>query len=322
MTDTPLIEDPSEVTKHEAVVIQARGLARWYGQVIGLTDLSVDIPSGITGLLGPNGAGKSTFMRLLTGQIHPSAGSVWLLGKQPAWQPEVFQDVGFCSEDDALYEDMTAREMVTFLARCSGFEGDESRERAASALERCGMGHALDKACSTFSKGMRQRTRIAAALVHDPKLLLLDEPMTGLDPVGRRDVVNIIKQFANSGGSVLFSSHILHEVEAVAEHVAIMNKGMLLAEGTLEEIQNDLSDYAFSLKIRCDQPRKLARAIVERGHVIGVSFEGPDGITISSESAKALSEEVPPIALEEGIDLMELSCPNESLENLFQRLMK
>lgn len=316
------IDDIAVKTGEDHPVIQARGLARWYGQVIGLTDLTVDIPPGITGLLGPNGAGKSTLMRLLTGQIHPSAGKVWILGRQPAWEPEVFAELGFCSEDDALYEDMSAIEMVTFLARCSGYDGSEARDRSRQALEKCGMGHALEKRCSTFSKGMRQRTRIAAALVHDPKLLLLDEPMTGLDPVGRRDVVGIIKRFAGEGGSVLFSSHILYEVEAVAQHVAIMNKGMLLAEGTLEEIQNDLSDYAFSLRIRCDDPRRLAKAVVDRGHVVGVSFSGKDAITISSESARSLSEEIAPIALDENIDVFELSCPNENLENLFQRLLK
>ena len=316
------VEDVAVATGADTPVIQARGLARWYGRVIGLTDLTVDVPPGITGLLGPNGAGKSTFMRLLTGQIHPSAGDVWVLGKRPAWDPALFADLGFCSEDDALYEDMTAREMVTFLARCSGYDGSEARDRAAKALERCGMGHALDKRCSTFSKGMRQRTRIASALVHDPRLLLLDEPMTGLDPVGRRDVVDIIKGFAGEGGSVLFSSHILYEVEAVAEHVAIMNKGMLLAEGTLEEIQHDLSDYAFSLKIRCDHPRRLAKAIVDRGHVVGVSFEGEDRITISSASSRTLSEEISPIALAENVDVFELSCPGENLESLFERLLK
>lgn len=310
-----------EVAKDHPV-IQARELARWYGQVVGLTDLTVDVPPGVTGLLGPNGAGKSTFMRLLTGQIHPSSGKVWMLGRNPVFQPEVFHDVGFCSEDDALYDDMSARDMVTFLARCAGYSGSEARDRSASALDRCGMSHALDRRCGTFSKGMRQRTRIAAALVHDPKLLLLDEPMTGLDPVGRRDVVDIIRNFAADGGSVLFSSHILYEVEVVATHVAIMNKGMLLAEGTLGQIQEELEDYSFTLEVRCSDPRRLAKELVDRGHVVGVTFNGADGLNISSDSSRALTEELPGLALELKIEIHELACPGEDLETLFQRLMR
>ena len=322
MSEAIAVEDLEVPTEPGSPVIQARELARWYGQVVGLTDLTVDIPTGITGLLGPNGAGKSTFMRLLTGQLHPSSGSVWLLGRNPVFQPEVFHEVGFCSEDDALYDDMFALDMVTFLARCAGFDAKEARERSAQALERCGMGHAMDRRFGGFSKGMRQRTRIAAALVHDPKLLLLDEPMTGLDPVGRRDVVDILEKFAAGGGSVLFSSHILHEVEAVATHVAIMNKGMLLAEGTLGQIQEELEDYAFTLQVRCSDTRALAKALVEHEHVVSVAFDGDDGASIASSSSRALTEELPRLALALGIEVFEFSCPGEDLETLFQRLMR
>jgi len=303
-------------------VIEAHNLARWYGRVVALTDLTVALPPGITGLLGPNGAGKSTFLRLLTGQLYPSSGAVRILGRNPIHHPEVFHEIGFCSEDDALFDDMTARQAVSFLARCTGYSSADARRRAADALDRCGMSHALDRRCRGFSKGMRQRTRMAAALVHEPKLLLLDEPMTGLDPVGRRDVVDIVRSFAEEGGSVVFSSHILHEVEAVAQHVAIVNKGMLLAEGTLSEIQEELSDYAFVLEVRCSEPRRLARELSSRGHVAGLKFSGPDHLSITSESARTLTEELPSLALATGIEIHELTCPGDNLEALFQRLVK
>jgi ABC-2 type transport system ATP-binding protein len=319
---TPGIADPpAAIPATVQPVIQTRSLARWYGQVIGLTDLTVDIPPGITGLLGPNGAGKSTFLRLATGQIQPSAGAVRILGRNPVRDPAVFRDIGFCSEDDTLYNDLNPLDMVTFLARCSGYSRREAKERAATALERTGIAYAMKRRTGTFSKGMRQRTRIAAALVHDPRLLLLDEPMTGLDPVGRRDVMDLIRSIAQEGKSVLFSSHILHEVEAVASHVAIINRGMLLAEGTLGEIQRDLKDYAFTLEVACDDPRRLAQRLTTHGHVVSLTFKGDDTVAISTDSSLTLTTELPHILLDLGLDVREIRCPGENLETLFERLM-
>ena len=307
-------------TADGAPVIVARGLARWYGPVIGLTDLDVEIPPGITGLLGPNGAGKSTFLRLVTGQIAPSDGTVRVLGCDPQTTPAVFHRVGFCSEDDALFEDLTPLETVTYLAACSGYSAQEAKDRAIRSLERAGIAHAMGRRCGTFSKGMRQRTRLAAALVHDPELLLLDEPMSGLDPVGRRDVVNLIRSLEDEGRSVLFSSHILHEVESVARHVVILNHGMALAEGTLGHIKECLSDYAFSLSVRCSDARRLARAIVEREHVIGITLEDEGRLTIESTSSRSLLTELPPLVLELGVSVEEITTPRENLESLFNRL--
>ena len=316
------VEDVVVQETKNAPIIQARDLARWYGPVVGLTDLTVDIRPGITGLLGPNGAGKSTFLRLLTGQIHPSSGAVWVLGRSPVWDPGVFTEIGFCSEDDALYDDMTPVDMVSFLARCSGYGAADAKDRTMAALERCGIAYAKDRRCGGFSKGMRQRTRLAAALVHDPKLLLLDEPMTGLDPVGRKAVADLIAGLAEEGRSILFSSHILHEVESVATNVAIMNKGMLLAEGTLEEIQGDLRDYAFTLVVESSGPRKLARELTGHPHVVSLVFQGDHGLSISTESSQQLITEFPQLMLDLGLEVYGISCPDENLETLFQRLLR
>lgn len=303
-------------------VIEAERLARWYGRVAGLTDLDVKIPPGITGLLGPNGAGKSTFLRLLTGLMVPSTGKVRVLGKDPLKQPEVFCSVGFCSEDDSVFDDLTPLQMVTFLARCSGIAKGKARSRAMECLEIVGLTNVLDRKTGGFSKGMRQRTRIAAALVHDPEILLLDEPMTGLDPLGRRDVVQIIRTMAAKGKSVLFSSHILHEVESVAEYVIVLNRGMLLAEGSLPHIRECLSDYAFTLHIASSDPRQLATLLAPCPYVVSLIFGEKNLLKVGSDSARTLLQELPRIILSSGIEVHEIDCPGESLEMLFQRLTK
>lgn len=313
---------PDVARTSDGPIIHTQALARWYGPVVGITDVTVKVPPGIIGLLGPNGAGKSTLMRLFTGQIYPSSGDALVLGQRPWRSPELFQDLGFCSEDDALYDELTPLEMVAFLGRCSGYSRTEARERAERAIERAGIAHARNRRCGGFSKGMRQRTRIAAALVHDPKLVLLDEPMTGLDPVGRRAVMDMVGALAAENKTVVFASHILHEVEAIAQHVVVINKGMVLAEGTLAEIQEELRDYAFTLEVRCDAPRRLAGALVELAHVRSVAFVGSDGLRVATASAHSLVTELPGVSLDRDVAIHEISAPDESLENLFEKLVK
>lgn len=310
----------SEATVHP-FVIETEHLARWYGPVIGLTDLTVRVPSGITGLLGPNGAGKSTLMRLLTGLIKPSQGSIRMLGRDPMRDPGLFRDVGFCSEDDALFDDMTPREMVTFLGKCSGIPRTKLKAMVESALERTGIAYAADRKGGGFSKGMRQRTRLAAAIVHEPRMLLLDEPMTGLDPVGRRAIIDLVKSISKDGCSVLFSSHILHEVEAVAEHVVLINRGMALAEGSIAHIKESMGDYRFTLSLVCDRPRDLARQLASLPYIQKIEFADEGRLLLSTESSKSLLMELPGILLDLDISVNEMDCPGENLETLFQRLL-
>ena len=302
-------------------IIQTDGLARWYGQVAGLTDLTVDIPRGITGMLGPNGAGKSTLMRLLMGLIRPSSGSLTILGLNPMRDAHVFRRVGFCSEDDALFDDMTPRTMVSFLGRASGIPRSELGDRVTEALKTTGIHYAEDRRCGTFSKGMRQRTRLAACLVHDPEVVLLDEPMTGLDPVGRKAVIDLVKELGRQGKSVLFSSHILHEVEAVAEHVILISRGMLLANGSLAHIKECMSDYSFTMRVVCDDARKLARRMLQSEHVNAVELPREDMVQLSTSSSRALVEELTGVLLELDLEPREIDCPGEDLESIFQRLL-
>lgn len=302
-------------------LIEARQLARWYGPVIGVTDVTIDVPGAIVGLLGPNGAGKSTLLKLITGQIGPSAGTISVLGRDPMREPEVFREVGYCSEDDALFEDLTTLEMVRFLARLHGMSGRASGEKALSAMQSCGVAELRERKCRELSKGQRQRVRLAAAIVHDPRILILDEPMTGLDPLGRRAVMDVIRARARAGRAVVFSSHILHEVEAVATYVIVLNKGMVLAEGTLEHIREALSDYAFTLEIAGRNLRPLAQDLMGLDHVTAIEWVSEGVLKVSTQSARVLAAELPPRLLENGAEVDSVSTPDESLEVLFGRLV-
>jgi ABC-2 type transport system ATP-binding protein len=299
-------------------------VARWYGQVCGVVDVGLSLPPGVTGLLGPNGAGKSTMLRLLVGLLRPSQGRVRVFGRDPAADAETFRRLGYCSEDDALFDDLTPREFLRLLARLHGFTGPERGRRTERAIERLGLGPAADRACGGLSKGTRQRVRIAAAILHEPDLLVMDEPMTGLDPLARRDVLDLVETWARAGRSVLFSSHILHEVEAAARHVVVIHRGMVLAEGTPAHLQEALSDGAFTLEIVCRRPRELARLLLAAEHVSGVSFPAEGRLRAESRSGRALVSELPEILLAAGMadEVEEILAPDENLESLFRRLVK
>ena len=209
-------------------------VAKWYGQVIGLVDVTTEIDPGVTALLGPNGAGKSTFLKLLTGQLVPSTGTVSLFDKDPFRSSGVYRQVGFCPEQDAFYEDMTGRKFVNYLTRLHGFGAADARRRADEAIERVGMSENAHRRIRTYSKGMRQRIKLAQAISHDPQLVVLDEPLNGMDPIGRRRVIDLVKEIGAEGRSVLVSSHILHEVEAMTRELLLLYQGRVLARGTIE----------------------------------------------------------------------------------------
>ena len=242
-------------------IIACRGLTRWYGPVMGLADVSFEITPGITGLLGPNGAGKTTLIRLLTGQLRPNEGEVRVLGEAPFGNRRVLARLGFCPDEDALYEGLSARTMVATLVRMHGFDATESGRRADRALEQMGLTDRARDRVRTFSKGMRQRVKIAQAIAHDPELLILDEPLTGTDPLVRRDLQDAIQRFAAGGGSVLVSSHILHEVEALTSRVLMLFGGRMRAFGEVRELRGLMEEIPHRIRIRCDRPRDLARAV-------------------------------------------------------------
>jgi ABC-2 type transport system ATP-binding protein len=303
-------------------VIEARSLSKWYGQVIGLNDVTVSIGAGVTGLLGPNGAGKTTFLRLATGQIRPSQGAIRLFG-EPVWNNgAVLARIGFCPEEDAFYDFLTCIEFVTNLARISGIPRGEARDRALDAIRLVGMEEHMNRRIRGFSKGMRQRTKFAQAIVHDPDVLFLDEPLTGTDPVGRRDLRDLISRIADKGKAVIVSSHVLHEVEALTERIVLIHRGRILASGNIHEIRSLMDDYPHRIVIRCDQPRKLAETFVALDHVVGVEFRRRDSALIVETGDPGLFfDAVPGIVLDAGVRVDELYSEDDNLNAVFRYLV-
>jgi len=306
----------------QPVVVQADHVSKWYGQVIGLNDVSVSVPSGITGLLGPNGAGKSTFMKLMTGQLKPSKGGLQVLGA-PIWRnAEAFFRIGFCPEQDKFYERMTGQEWVTALLRLNGYTEQEATDAARKALDQVDLIDAANKKIGAYSKGMRQRVKLAQAIAHDPELLILDEPLTGMDPIMRRKTMRLIREWARAGKSVIVSSHILHEVEAMTSNILLINNGRILAEGNVHEIREQIDQHPHLVYVKAEQPRALARAFLQFDHVLNLRL---DAGAIEVQTAKpnefytALTEMA---ASEQYGAIAEVTSPDDNLQAVFTYLVK
>ncbi len=237
-------------------------VSRWYGDVLAVNQVTAELGPGVVGLLGPNGAGKSTLLKVVTGMLKPSLGSVSLCGSDPARDPSVMRRVGLVPEQDPLYPHASALEVVTYLTRLHGFPAREAKERATRALAHVGLADDMHRSVAGYSKGMRQRAKLAQALVHEPDVLVLDEPLNGLDPTGRRAYAEIVRGLGDEGRLVVVASHLLHEVESMARRVVMMDHGRVVADGTVHEIRADLSDRPHGLEIATGRPRDLARVLV------------------------------------------------------------
>jgi ABC-2 type transport system ATP-binding protein len=303
-------------------VVEFREVSKWYGNVIGVNRLTLLIPTGVTGLLGPNGAGKSTLLQLATGQLYPSQGTVRVLG-ETAWNnPSLNRRIGLCPEQDAFYEWMTGLDFVQTCARLSGMSRAEAHEAAAQTLEAVGMTKHRGRAVGGYSKGMRQRTKLAQALVHDPDVLFLDEPLTGTDPVARRDLMDIIDRLAGTGKSVLVSSHVLHEVEALTPNIVLLNRGRLVAEGHVREIRDLIDKYPHHIVLVCDGYRKLAARLLEWEDVEGVRVMAKEGgVMVETRSPDAFYRRLPALSLEEGTAIREVYSDDDNLEAVFKYLV-
>jgi ABC-2 type transport system ATP-binding protein len=304
------------------VLVEANHLSKWYGQVIGLNDVSVSVPPGITGLLGPNGAGKSTFMKLITGQLKPSKGTITVLG-EPIWgNPRLFFRIGFCPEQDAFYDRMTGLEWVTALVRLNGYSESEAAAAANDALDKVDLLPAAGKKIGAYSKGMRQRIKLAQALVHDPELLILDEPLSGMDPLMRRRTIRLVKDWARAGKSILVSSHILHEIEAMTSNILLINNGRILAEGNVHQIRDLIDEHPHTVYIRAADPRALARRFLADDDVLSLKFE-EGAIVVQTAKPDVFYTRLTVLAASgEAGAVEEVASPDDNLAAVFQYLVK
>jgi ABC-2 type transport system ATP-binding protein len=305
-----------------ASIVVAEHLSKWYGQVIGLNDVTLSVPPGVTGLLGPNGAGKSTFMKLMTGQLKPSQGTITVLG-EPIWgNPAIYSRIGFCPEQDAFYERMTGLEWVTALVRLNGVDDAEAGRLARRALELVELTDAANKKIGAYSKGMRQRVKLAQAIVHDPELLILDEPLSGMDPIGRRKTMRMIRDWAKQGKAVIVSSHILHEIETMTSNILLINNGRILAEGNVHQIRELIDTHPHSVYIRAEDPRGLAREFLTRADVISMRFE-PGAMVVETGKPDEFYARMTEIVAEGACGAIdEVTSPDDNLQAVFKYLVK
>jgi ABC-2 type transport system ATP-binding protein len=303
-------------------VVEFHEVSKWYGNVIGINKLSVTIPAGVTGLLGPNGAGKSTLLQLATGQLYPSQGRVRVLGRAVWNNPALNRHIGLCPEQDAFYEWMTGRDFVYTCARLGGLARPAARDAAERALAVVGMTRHQDRAVRGYSKGMRQRTKLAQALVHDPDVLFLDEPFTGTDPVARRELMDVIRRLGAEGKSVLVSSHVLHEVQALTPNIILLNRGRLVAEGHVRQIRDLIDKHPHHIVLVCDEYRRLAARLLAWDDVEGVRVQARNrSVVVETHAPDAFYGRLPELVLEDGLAIQEVYSDDDNLDAVFKYLV-
>ncbi|MFD6755664.1 MULTISPECIES: ABC transporter ATP-binding protein [Micromonospora] len=295
------------------------GVSRWYGNVVAVNDVSMSLGPGVTGLLGPNGAGKTTLLHMMAGFLAPSRGQVTLDGL-PTWRnPEVYRRLGLVSEREAVHSFLTAHEFVLATAKLHKLPDPQAAARRAIAMVE--LEGAQDRRIGTYSKGMRQRARVAASLVHDPQVLLLDEPFNGMDPRQRLHMMELLHSLGDAGRTILFSSHILEEVEQVSGTVQVMVAGRLAASGDFRTIRRLMTNRPHVFAIRSTDDRALAVALMAEPSVTGVEL-GRDGLTVRAGDYGAFTRVLPKVALARGVRVRQLLPEDESLESVFSYLVE
>lgn len=306
-------------TTQQTDPISVESVSRWYGNVVAVNEISFSLSQGITGLLGPNGAGKTTLLHMLAGLLQPSSGATRILGESTWRNPAIYRHTGFVPEREAVYPFLSGLEFVKMSARLHGLPDIEGA--SMKAIEAVEMLDAKDRATGGYSKGMKQRIKIAAAIVHEPSILLLDEPFNGADPRQRLRMMDMLRRMAANGASIVYSSHILEEVEQLADNVLVIVGGRLAASGDFHAIRRLMTDRPHSLLVRSSNDRRLAAALIGQDSVFGVAIEGDD-LTVRTSDLDAFARVVARIAKESDVTLYELSPTDESLESVFSYLVQ
>lgn len=298
-----------------APVIDVRGVSKWFGSVVAVNDVSLQVYPGITGLLGPNGAGKSTILHMITGKAACSEGDVTVLGQPARDNPELYRSIGVMSEHEAVYGFQTGRQFIEFTATMHGLS--PMADPVDRAIGLVGLEDAQHRKLGTYSRGMRQRMRLAAALVHNPQVLVLDEPLNGTDPRQRLDFHDTMTRLAEEGHTILISSHILEEVETLASTILLMVSGKLAAAGDFRAIREKLDEQAYRVRVVTDSSRKMAAALAGTDDIDSVSIGADGELTVLSRNVTSLQRSIPRLAQEHGIRLMRVEPMDDSLESIF-----
>jgi ABC-2 type transport system ATP-binding protein len=313
------VSTPPAAAPAAVPVLLFQHVSKWYGPVIGLNQVTLELRPGITGLVGHNGAGKSTLLRLAAGQLRPDLGHVFVSG-QPAWSAAAKRHIGYCPELDTFYEEMSGRRFVQVMARLCGFPRRTALRRAEEVLELVGMSKRADRPLAGYSKGMRQRIKLAQALLHEPALLLLDEPLSGIDPIGRRESVALFQELARRGKCLLISSHELEELEKLTDHVAIMAAGRIAAVGTLTQIRDLLDNHPLTIRIACTQNGELACMLLRLDDVVGIDRD-ERFLTVRARNPRRFFQHLALLVIEEGLEIRHLETIDESTHDVLGYLL-
>jgi len=300
-------------------VAAAWGLSKWYGMVLGLNNVTIGIKKGITGLLGPNGAGKSTLLKLVAGQLTASQGNLWVLGEEPRNNPRLRARIGYCPEQDAFYGWMTGLQFVEYLARLQGMGIPEAEKAAKVAIKSVDMTADQDRKLGGYSKGMRQRIKVAQSMVHDPELVILDEPLNGTDPLARVRIIEAVTDMEKAGKDVLISSHVLHEIERLTENIVLINKGKLLAQGNIHDIRDLIDKHPHSVIIETPEPRKLGAELEGLDFVSVLEFE-PNRLLVRTTRPEVFYRELPKVIARIGLKYTGIQSPDDNLNAVFKYL--
>lgn len=304
----------------EGPVVSCRNVSRWHGDVIAVNDVTVDVAPGVTGVLGPNGAGKSSLLRMIVGLSRPSAGRIDVLGEDPWARPSVLARIGFVPEAPPPWRDLTAQRCAERAGRYSGLPDAQAAAAARRALEQVGLAQDADRRVETFSRGMQQRLKFALALLHEPELLVLDEPLIGTDPLARRDLLALMREFSARGGSILLSTHVLADVEALTKRILVLHRSRLVAYGEASEIRDMLDRYPRTVRVGTADPRELGAALWGSPHVESMQVE-PDALVVRTRAPAELYEELHKLLADGVLPFTSITSPDDNVETIFRYLV-
>lgn len=297
-------------------------VSKFYGEILGVNRVNLSITKGITSLVGPNGSGKTTLMNLMTGLLRPTRGRIHVLGIPPARPAELFRKVGYCAQFDSFPRGLTGREFIKFYLTVHGYRREDADDLTVQALERVQMLDAADRKVAGYSKGMRQRIRLAQAIAHKPAVLILDEPLNGLDPMARAEIIRLFRQLADEGLYLILSSHILHEVDMMSDSVILVNNGYVVAEGDVHGVRDEIEEHPMQILIRCDHPAQLAARLFEQGHVVEARLhQDKRGLFVKTRQPDAFHLLLNRVVVEGGLNVESIAPVDDDLNAVYQYLI-
>jgi ABC-2 type transport system ATP-binding protein len=303
-------------------LITFENVSRFYGEVLGVNRVSLSIPPGVTSLVGPNGSGKTTLMNLMSGLLQPTDGKIEVLGISPGNPERLCKILGYCAQFDAFPKGLTGYKFISSYLAVHGMSHAECDERARAALEMVGLTGAADRHVGAYSKGMRQRVKLAHAIAHDPKVIVLDEPLNGLDPMARAEAIALFQQWGAQGRHVIVSSHILHEVDRISDQVILLSQGYVVAEGQIQGVRSEVTDQPMQILVRCDRPSVLAARLFQQDHIVEAIIQG-DGknLLLRTKDADGFYLLLNRVILETGLEVESVAPADDDVNSVYQYLI-